>query len=435
MPSINFYLDKPDKKGRCPIFLMYRMKGKKFKTFTKQKAVPKHWNSDKQRVKSSYTESEEINDELDKLEAKLKQAIRSLKYEEVNYDIQDVRQRFLKQEKPYKQKKKIGLFEFFDLFIEKQKARNKRKTLSEYNTIINDLKEYETHYKEKLTFDKIDEDFLGKYLTFLYEEKGNVRNTVVKKISTLKTMLRNASKIKVGDTKVKINTNMDFLDFEVKEVTTKKVTLTEEELLKLYHFDLSENKRLERVRDKFCFACLTGMRFGDLNELKLEWITQNSINEEGDQYLEYKDQKTKTDISIPLAIFALRLIEKYHQPGNGTDSGRKGTLIFPQISPQKYNEYLKELGELAGIDQAISIKKYYANAEDPKEFIYKKYELLSSHAARRTYISLSIMRGAEPIAVQKTVGHKKLQTTMKYTTIKEDWKAKQMRDAWDGFGE
>lgn len=411
------------------------MEGKKFKASTKQKANPKYWNSTKQRLKPSYTEAEDINDELDKLEAKLKKAIRFLKHEEIDYDIHHVKQRFLEQERPDKQKKKIGLFEFFDLFVEKQKARNKRKTLKEYNTIINDLKEYETHYKEKLTFDKIDEDFLSKYLDYLYEEKGNVRNTVVKKISTLKTMLRNASRTKIGDTKEKVNTNMDFLDFKEEEVTTKKVTLTEEELLHLYHFDLSDNLRLERIRDKFCFACLTSMRFGDLNELKEEWITKTITKGNEDYYLEYKDQKTKTDISIPLSPLALRIVEKYRKLRTSTIQSRSGTLVFSKISPQKYNEYLKELGALAGLDQAVSIKKYYSNSDEPKEFIFKKHELLSSHAARRTYISLSIMRGAKPIAVKGIVGHKKLETTMKYATIKEDWKTKQMKDAWDGFGE
>lgn len=433
MATINFYLDKPDNKGKSHIFLVFQMSGKKFKTSTHEKVDAKYWNTKKQRVKS-ISEADDINEVLDKLEGRLNRTFRELKREEENFDIQDIKYRFLEKPAKKKPQKKMGLFEFFEHFLEKKKASKKRTTLKEYNTIVNDLKEYEVYYKEKLTFDKIDEDFFNQFLDFLYEEKGNVRATVAKKISTLKTMLRTASRIRIGDSNQKLNTNMDFLDFVVKDIPKKKVTLTEDELLKLYHFDLSENKRLERIRDKFCFVCLTGMRFSDLNELKMEWITQSS-NKEKAHFLEYKDQKTNTDISIPLATLALRIIDKYQTDKASHNPNREGTLIFSKITPQKYNEYLKELGQLVGLDQAVSIKKYYSNIEEPKEIIYKKYELLSSHAARRTYISISMMRGAEPIAVQEIVGHKKLQTTMKYTTIKEDWKVKQMRDAWDGFGE
>ena len=51
MATINFYLDKPDSKGNCPIFLVCQHAGRKFKQSCREKVPPKYWDSKKQRAK------------------------------------------------------------------------------------------------------------------------------------------------------------------------------------------------------------------------------------------------------------------------------------------------------------------------------------------------------------------------------------------------
>lgn len=424
MPSINFYLDKPDKKGRCPIFLMYRVKGKKFKTFTKQKATPKQWNRNKQRVKSAYTESEEINDELDKLEAKLKQTVRSLRHEEEDFDISDVKERFLGQTP---RKKKKNLFSYFEHFITMKADSQQRKTVQEYQTIVNDLKDYEVHYNEKLSFKKIDNQFFSQYLSFLAKEKQNSINTVHKKISTLRTLLN-------GATKDGYNTNLKYKDFKVKKIQTEKVTLTEEELKAFIQLDLSNNPRLEKVRDMFCFCCTSSIRFSDLRNLKKEAIIKTK-----DEYGNYTYAirthavKTKAKIFVPLTEYPLSIINKYLEQTEQSKRKGTGTIIFPRISNQKFNAYLKEIGQLAGLDQEIIVPKFVGSSRT--EEVFKKYELLSSHAARRTFGTLAKRRKMDNRVLQKIMGHKDIRTTMQYVNTDDDLIMQEMQEVWKGFGE
>ena len=430
MSTIKFYLGKEGKKGEALIFMVYQKSGKKFKVSTKENVMPKYWNSKTQKVRSS-SNSSAINEELEKMKAKLEKVVRELRRDNEDFDVKDVKNRYLGEEQ---NNKGVGLFEYFEKFLVKKDASNKRKTLKEYETVINDLKEYEEHYKEKLTFEKLDDDFLSKYLKMLYEKKGNVTNTASKKVSTLKTMLRDASKAKVNSkSNVRVNMNMDFMDFKVDKVKTRKIFLTKEELLHLYKFDLTSSPRLGRVRDKFCFACFTGMRYGDLNQLKEEWIVERKNDGKSFNALQYKDEKTKTDIFIPLHSLAIEILEKYRKLKSEANEGEKWDYIFPCITPQKYNEYLKELGEKVGMNQSVSVKKYMGKKTEEK--FYKKYELLSSHAARRTFIIISLMQGMKPEVVQKIVGHKDMRTMMGYVTILDSWKSDDMFNAWEGLGE
>lgn len=421
MATINFYLDKLDSKGRSPIFLVFRIQGKKFKTFTKEKVNPKYWDAKKQRVKS-IGEASDINDQLDRLEEKLRRAHRSLKHEEVDFDINDVKTKFLGRES----KKKMELFDYFDHFIELKRTSQQRKTLSEYNTIVNDLKEYEVRYNVKLSFQKIDESFISNYLQLLTVVNQNGINTIAKKISTLKTMLNAA-------TEAGFNKSLKYLKFKVKKVETEKVSLTRDELLKLYQLDLKVNQRLEQVRDIFCFGCFTGLRFSDIMALQEAWIFEEKDEEGNSQHaLNFHVKKTMKKLFVPLSPLALGLINKYVELKEKDNHSQ--IQVFPKISNQRMNDYLKEVGKLAGIDEPIVVTKFIG--KDRKDISYKKYELLSSHAARRTFGNLSLEKKKMTVEVLKEImGHASIRTTMKYLKTRDRQKSRQMLDAWEGFGE
>src|SRR5690606_37932499 len=91
--------------------------------------------------------------------------------------------------------------------------------------------------------------------------------------STLKTLLKFARAL------YKIEVNSDYMDFKVqrKDTGLEVVVLSEDEFSTIYNMDLSENKRLDQVRDVFCFACSTGLRYSDLVQLKREHIQHGII--------------------------------------------------------------------------------------------------------------------------------------------------------------
>ena len=67
------------------------------------------------------------------------------------------------------------------------------------------------------------------------------------------------------------------------------------------------------------------------------------------------------------------------------------------------NQYLKELGELCGFNEPITRMCFRAGAR--VEETYPKYEMLSTHAGRRTFICLALSSGIPPQVVMKWTGH------------------------------
>ena len=68
---------------------------------------------------------------------------------------------------------------------------------------------------------------------------------------------------------------------------------------------------MRRIRDLFCFACYTGLRFSDLTHLTKDNLkVTNSVT-----WLQIKTQKTGAFVQIPLSIIffgnAMRIMEKY----------------------------------------------------------------------------------------------------------------------------
>lgn len=118
-----------------------------------------------------------------------------------------------------------------------------------------------------------------------------------------------------------IHTDLSFKKFKrVKQTESDIVYLTQEELDTLYTFNLTTNKRLERVRDLLVLACTTGLRHSDFSAIQPENIK--------DTYLSIRTQKTKDPLTIPLNSYSRAILQKYE--------GKP-----PQLSQQKFNAYVK----------------------------------------------------------------------------------------------
>jgi integrase/recombinase XerD len=93
-----------------------------------------------------------------------------------------------------------------------------------------------------------------------------------------------------------------------------------------------------------------------------------------------KREKTQRQISIPILPKAQEMIDKYL-----TDSN----LIFPSISNQKFNSYLKEIAEITGIEKR-----------------------LTHHTARKTFASTVLLYNDVPMEiVSELLGHSNMLIT------------------------
>ena len=151
-------------------------------------------------------------------------------------------------------------------------------------------------------------------------------------------------------------------------------------------------KHLETQRDIFIFHCFVGCRVSDLIKLTEANITEGILT--------YTPHKTKDEgeqavvARVPLHENAVKLIDKYR----GTD--KKGRL-FPFISPQKYNDAIKEIFTIAGITRSVEIR----NARTGEMEVCPINEIASSHIARRTFVGNAYRKVSDPNIIGKMSGH------------------------------
>lgn len=197
----------------------------------------------------------------------------------------------------------------------------------------------------------------------------------------------------------------------VKGANTKTVVvLTPEELKKLIAYQIPSGKTyLERVRDLLVFACYTGLRYSDIQQLTEANIVEGAI--------ELVTIKTTDILRIELNTTALQIIDKYK-------GQRQGGKLLPTISNQKANDYLKELGELAGIDTPTEI--VYFDSQGRHTEVKPKFELMTTHIGRRTFISNALSVGIPVPTVMSWTGHKNYKAMTPYIKLLEQSKRSDM---------
>ena len=297
-------------------------------------------------------------------------------------------------------KKSNTFYDIYNEFIIAKGAIVGKETIQKHKRLKTILGDFEKDTGYKVNFNSINKLFEDKFFSYLIEDKEMLNSTAHKTISFLKTFL-------IWAYDRKLNPNRDFRSFKGKTYENEVIFLTEEELMTLYNFKLDDD-RLARVRDVFVFQCFTGPRYSDILSLKKEDIRTGTWN--------LRQQKTKNITQIPLNKYAISILSKY--PDNN----------LPVISNQKMNNYIKELCELAGIDEIITIVKYRGNKriEETK----KKFEIIGTHTARRTFITLSLRKGMKPEVIMKITGHKSYNMFQKYLKIADDHTRKEMFEAW-----
>jgi site-specific recombinase XerD len=270
------------------------------------------------------------------------------------------------------------------------------RTIQRYRTTEKLLRDVETEYDRPLTFNNIDKAFIDYFNAYMANTKNYTPTTMGKHISTLKTFMHEA-------TSEGLNSNMDFTTKAFKAIhkSSDSIALTEDELNELYSLNLEANTRLERVRDLFVFGANTGLRFSDFSSIKAE-----NIKKEGENfYLDIIQFKTKGRVIIPVNEIVLQLLKKYN---NQMPEG---------ISNQKFNQYLKEVTQKSKLLQETYSKTVTKGGVTTTEHI-PRWQLTSSHTARRTFATNAYERGVPTLSIMAITGHKTEKAFLSY--IKTD---------------
>ncbi|MDR0385271.1 MAG: site-specific integrase, partial [Prevotellaceae bacterium] len=298
--------------------------------------------------------------------------------------------------------KTVSFFDIYDDYIRKIGVLHSwsPKTATRQNNIRRHLLSFDPD----LSFGNLSEGVLSDFVKYLQNKE--IRNTTLERnISYVKTFLRWAKKNGYydGDLADSFSPKLKCGDKEV-------IYLSWDELMILYNFKF-EQKYLERVRDVFCFQCFTSLRHSDVAKLKRSDVK--------DSYISVVTEKTVNALKIELNKYSRAILDKYR------DVELPDNNALPVISNQRSNDYIKEMGRIAGFDEPIRI--VYFIGHQRYEEVYPKYELLSTHCGRRTFVVNSLFLGIPAEVVMSWTGHRDYDSMRPYIKIVDQLKENSMR--------
>jgi len=417
--NIIFTLESRKKDGvliveNVPIRMRVNFASKRIEFTTGYRIDVAKWDTDKQRVRNGCTNklkqsASEINASLLGYYTEVQEIFKKFEVEEIMPTPEQIKEAFNALHKPIeevKQRKSTpnAFYKAFDEFV-RDCGRQNDWTDSTYEKFAA-VKNHLMNFRTELTFDFFDEKGLNDYVTYLRDVKEMRNSTIGKQLSFLKWFLRWAFKKGLHQ-----NNAYDSYKPKLKSTQKKIIFLTWEELNKLREFEIPAAKQaLDRVRDVFLFQCFTGLRYSDVFNLRKSDI-------KGD-HIEVTTVKTSDSLIIELNNHSKAILDKYK------DVAFEDDKVLPVITNQKMNDYLKELAELAGIDEPVR-QTYYRGNERIDE-VTPKYALLGTHAGRRTFICNALALGIPPQVVMKWTGHSDYKAMKPYIDIADDIKANAM---------
>lgn len=446
MAKSNFYLRDPKSSGPTMILLSVRWDGKRCYLSTGQKVTPKYWNDKEQRVKrvKGFPNHYEVNEELDHQLTQVIEIFNKHKSEVQEYERLMAKVNSLdsdlkvnrtppKKMTPERFKSLLkdrranplnnestdtDLFDFInDFIVRKEQARKPRtgeryspKTIYKFKELRDSLKEF----NPLLSFTDLDETFYEQYLSFMEGKGTNSKgvhrsegplslNTIGKYIKVFRSVLNDAESKGVRFSPIWRST------FSSMSEDSSSTYLTESEIGRLYELDLSNKPHLERVRDLFVVGCWTGFRYSDLHQLNEQVITGN--------FIKIKTKKTRDIIVVPIHRMTKLVLDKYNYQ------------LPPAISNQKFNEYLKEVSKLAGFVETFE-KRITIGGELRIEK-KKRYEVITSHTARRSFATNLYKAGFPVISIMKITGHTTEKSFLAYIKVTPQEHADLLMKFWD----
>lgn len=416
--------DTVNNDGKSPVSVILSVSGKRKRIKTDIRVYHFNWDHGSQRavfvnrkeIKKldpefdlnglpSLEDIKYINQKLNSIESRIDRVAKKFELDGIPYGVQSLGEAFIKDQSPktIKEESSKYVFDYIDRYIQENEAKRAKGSLVVYKSLKKHLQAFLKKTRTNISFEKIDLAFFRSFENHLIKE-GEINNiTIAKQLSTLKTFLNYASEdgIKVNDS---------WRSFKIKRQPLEVIALTDKEFRTLLDLDLSKNKKMDRVRDVFCFSCATGLRYSDLKQLRRDHINGMEIS--------ITVQKTQKPLMIPLNKYAYQILEKY----------KEMEKPLPVISNQKMNDYLKDLGKEAEFFDPIEIIRYRGAKKVVN--VYPKYDLLSVHVGRKTFATLSLEKGISIETVMKITGHESYSSFQRYVKVADERKRNEMARAW-----
>lgn len=369
--------------GVTPIYCRITVDGNRSEFSIKRSIAEKNWDAGK--VKGNGEDARSLNSYLKQVEAKVFEHYRDQLADDKLITADGLKNAYLGIKAD--QYSLIHLIEYHNTHL---KDTLEWGTLKNYMTTQKYVKEFlKNRVKTSdILLNHLSYKFLADFEFFLRSYKpvdhhspmGN--NTVMKHIERLRKMINVAIKNEWLE-------RDPFAKFQAKFIRNDREFLSQEDLDKL---ECKEFKvlRLAWAKDLFVFSCYTGLAYCDVMRLTSQNI---SLGIDGKYWIMTNRKKTNQPVRVPLLQKAFDIIEKYRNHSRALASG----TLFPNLSNQKLNAYLKEISDFCGIEKNLTF-----------------------HLARHTFATTVTLTNGVPIeTVSKMLGHTSIRTTQIYAKVIE----------------
>lgn len=419
--SVNFLL-KDQSREVSYINTVVAFKGKYYKRSTGESVPVKKWNTNTQRcITSGFSSGESINKKLkvifkaacdacDTFVERRRIPVGSEFWQEVDLIMNGG------QITP-----DILFTDYFAAYNDKIKPIRASNTHKKYVTVFNKLLDYETAKRRRLRFEDINMTFYNDFQKFIYSS-GYSLNYFGALIQCLKVVYREARDVE----KLHNLSEVDYKGFKVTQETADTIYLTEEELLKIYRLEITEElikeklkdvderpgnmqkklRSMETARAKFLIGAFTALRVSDFNRL-------DEINlQEG--LVKIRTKKTGAKVIIPVHWVIKEILDS-------------GFDLKTSIPEQKINKRIKDIARLAGITEKVEVSVTRGGKLVTE--VREKCEEVSTHTCRRSGATNMVKFGISPLLVMKITGHTSWKSFIKYIKISAEENAALMRES------
>lgn len=403
-----FILHTPKSEKPTSILIKKQLPDGQFKESLAVKILPGHWNKKEERAeleglnKAVTNENKSINSLLDKIEAFIEARTRDARYtgnhltcEELSEKLQE-----LTGKRKYA-KAATGFFTQCDAIIDDMRTGiiltpegkiYSPATLKCYAMYLRNFKEFDP----LLSWVGITLDFYRSFIKWC-NDKDFSMNYIGQHINKLIVLMKEAKKRG-------LHNNMAYLDADFKRLReeTDDISLTPAELDKIYKQNIT-NQTNDIARDWFIIDCYLGLRVSDIQMLDLKNFEKDRVT--------IANEKTDTKVVIPLRAEVREILKKW-----------KG--LPPKITDQEINRSIKEICELLASKEVPSLNDIVlyslTKGGSRKDFYLKKWEMVSCHTARRSFITNLLNAGVPDNQVMQLAGIRKHGTLLRYKKTKPE---------------
>ncbi|MEJ7823210.1 MAG: phage integrase SAM-like domain-containing protein [Chitinophagaceae bacterium] len=407
--KIKFYLLRKQNKIATGLICSVSYNKNRIRFCINESINPKYWNLKTCRARHTpaFSEAMEFNYKLDSIVSKINKQYLNCFNKDGIIPSKPLLENFIKTE-ILNEKKRFSFYDFYEEFINSTtsgcRLNSKGKVIKPeaakyYKRALRILKEYKSH----LEFEDITLEFYKDFVAHL-NKKGFSLNTVGDNIKKLKAVM--AASLELGYHK---NTAFKGKYFTKPAEEADNIYLSLTELNLIHSLDLSDKRTLENVRDLFLIGCYTGLRFSDFSKLAQQNIA--------DGYITIQQTKTGEDVIIPVHNVIKKIIKKHDG-------------LPAIVSNQKFNIYLKDICKTIPAFLEV-VPKVITKAGKKVTLNLRKWEMISSHTARRSFATNEYLNGTPSITIMAVTGHKTEKAFLKYIKVTSREHAEKMNILWE----